>query len=201
MKPKSLWVWWLNHNEISKLRDFCDKEYITKIYINHELYEKYNYSVNAVFVPLIGCIDKDKTAKDIIVPLDAKIVHLDIELAEGETREHFNKKLEKVIDYYKSKGFRVELDVETWNKDPNYIRIIHKADEWALMSYHRSWFRTLLKSIWYINKPYWVGVETDPKFEHVVLQDRENSINKINFLSKLFKNYKGVALHHWGTLK
>ena len=210
MKNKALWVWYLNKLQIEKFIQYVKDNNYTKIMLNWESIDK-NYPVikNELGIDvsiLIG--DQNKlTAKEIISRLESvnhlseiKQIHLDLELPSIKEINSYLNTLYEVVTYFKDKDYKVEIAVETWNLHPTYKSILNKADEWYLMNYSKHWFTTILKGFGWYSKPFYMGVETIPEMNKICLREQEYSIlDKVSNL--LFKNYKGLAIHHYGSVR
>lgn len=203
---KSLWCWNLREEDFDEFVRIIKRDKFTKVIMTYNCLDKYYYRLikslpEIEFVHLIG--DQCKlTSKEIIDKLEfchtlhnTKTVHLDLEYPKGaDYRQHITT-LKEVITHFKDKGYKVELDVETWNILPSYRKVSKLADEWFLMNYAKTWFMTILKGIFYYGKPFNQGIETIPELDKINLKEKD--YNKLIDYSKLLNNYQGVAIHHW----
>jgi hypothetical protein len=109
----SFWVWNINKEVKNEFINFIKRKKVDKILLNVDCPIK-----PCSYTPLIGDSKNELSVNDVLKkcePYDK--VHLDIELAAGENRQSFYRKLSMIIERLKIHGKYVEVDVETWNLD------------------------------------------------------------------------------------
>lgn len=198
----ALWVWNLNKEDISRFFSFCCLKGVDKLYFNYECKAPKEGFESFEFVPLIGDSQNKLSVFDILkICKPYKRVHLDIELATGETREHFYDKLKRVIQALKYQNKYVELDVECWNKDLEYLNIVKMADELTFMNYDNNIWKQLWMAFPFVllNKPFYMGIETNPDLKCRTLEPDKRIKEFDKYISH--KNYLGTAIHCWSYWK
>ena len=200
----ALWVWNLAKTDLDRFVYFCKKHNVQTIYLNYTVYDKFCNEPSLKFleiIPLIGD-SKDELSADKILeickPYDK--VHLDIELAPGQTLSSHYTKLTTIIHELKAQSKYVGVDVETWNHSGSYKRIINEADCFALMSYSPTVIGTMIKTIGFRHKLFFVGIETNPSLK-CSMKNPDVAIKYFDWLNKYNANYVGVAVHCWGLWK
>ena len=207
----SIWVWNLYKKDIKKFNQYLIDHNITEVILYWDCFSKvydelHKLNKNIGFSVLQGdqCkksfiqITKEIDSVLNVYPEKSK-VHLDLEYPKGADYKFYLNTLNKVIDYYNDNEYFIEIATEVWNLDPRYKKIINKTDELFLMNYSKTWWKTILKGIFWYHKPFNQGIETIKEVSHINL--KKEDYNKLNKFSKLFKNYRGIALHHWGSIK
>ena len=196
---KCLWVWNLDKKDIKSFNEFCKQKNIKKVFLNYKVYNL-SKNIKVDCVPLIGDSKNELSFEEIIkICKPYKKVHLDIELAVDEDMDSYLGKLFCILNILKSENKYIELDIETWNKTRTYKKIIKNADEIHLMSYSPSIIGTYFKTIGFKNKPFYVGIETNPDLK-ISMKEPDKKIPIINFINSFNKNYRGTSVHCWGFI-
>ena len=209
-----MWVWYIQSHEAKILKDYCKRYGISQIFVSHQSFLRAHKTLKKLekdgikVIPMIGDTGQKLSAKDIqlllkqFFELGEKVVHFDLELGNGKI-DNLNNQLKNALYYAQyDLGMKAEVDVEWWILNKEYKQIVKDADEWYLMNYCKTIIGTLFKALRWRCKPFHMGVETNPEFEHVRLIDYNKKLPNLHKWSKiLFRNYKGISLHHWATMR